>query len=210
MRRRLCIAFSAAALLLFGSRVWSADATDPDWPCVQRKVPTISAGMIWAGPALDQALRSTWRADEAVARLVPRLAARRTELEEAETLIESFASGLKAATRGRRLALLFAGVLESINTERRQIMAGIERYTRKQRELAQAVRKTRDELSAVLKMANRSDADKARRRKLEETLSWQSRIHDEREQSLQFVCESPVLLEQRAFAIARAIMNHLE
>jgi hypothetical protein len=34
-------------------------------------------------------------------------------------------------------------------------------------------------------------------------------VFDERKQSLTYVCESPVILEKRAFAIARAIMRHL-
>ncbi len=45
---------------------------------------------------------------------------------------------------------------------------------------------------------------------LEKQLLWDTRIFDEREQSLRYVCEAPVLLEQRLFALARAIMAHLE
>ena len=210
MSRMVCTTCCAFFLMLSSPSARGADQNDLDWPCVQRKVPTISAGMIWAGPPIDEKAISTWRSDETIARLVPRLAARRTELEQAEKLIETFASGLNASARSSQLTLLFAGVLGSINSERQQIMAGIERYTRKQRDLAQTVRKTRDKLNTVLKITKLSDADKKHRRELEETLTWQSRIHDERVRSLKYVCESPVLLEQRAFAIARAIMNHLE
>ena len=210
MRATLHIAFCTLALLRAGPDARGADKSDVDWPCVQRKMPTISAGMIWAGPAIGDGATAAWRADVAMARLVPRLAARRTGLEEAERLISDFASGLDPAVRPGRLTLLFAGVLESINSERQQIMAGIERYTRKQRALAGMVRKIRDELNEVLEIDEPGKAEKEKRRELENKLAWQSRIHDEREQSLQFVCESPVLLEQRAFAIARAIMNHLQ
>ena len=44
---------------------------------------------------------------------------------------------------------------------------------------------------------------------LEEQQLWDTRIYDEREQSLVFVCEQPVLLEQRLFRIGREIMAHL-
>ena len=37
------------------------------------------------------------------------------------------------------------------------------------------------------------------------TLAWDTRIFKQRAQSLNYVCETPVLLEQRAFAIARAL-----
>ena len=46
--------------------------------------------------------------------------------------------------------------------------------------------------------------------KVEEKLLWDTRIFDEREQSLTYVCESPVLLEQRLFALAREIMAQLD
>jgi hypothetical protein len=210
MRATFHITFCTLALVLACPDARGADKRDVDWPCIQRKLPTISAGMIWVGPAIGDGAAATWRTNEAVARLVPRLAARRTGLEEAEKLISDFASGLDQAMRSGQLTLLFAGVLESINSERRQIMAGIERYTRKQRALAGMVRKRRDELNEILKIDEPGKAEKEKRRELENQLAWQSRIHDEREQSLQFVCESPVLLEQRAFAIARAIMNHLQ
>lgn len=208
--RQFILGGICALLLMAGSAdARAADKKDPDWPCVQRKVSTISAGMIWSGPPIDKDMASKWRSDKAAKRLVAQLAARRTELEEAEALIEKFASSLKDENRANELTLLFASVLKRINSERRQIMSGIERYTRKQRTLAETVRETRDKLNAILKKGSAAEADKEQRRKLEETLNWQSRIHGERERSLQYVCESPVLLEQRAFAIARAIANHL-
>lgn len=210
MRWCSAIAICAAALLLSGASVWSADKKDPDWPCVQHKVPTISVGMIWAGPPPGEEAGSQWRSQKDVAELVPRLAARRTTLDEAEALIEDYASKLGKEDRARKLTLLFTGILERINAEREQIIAGIERFTRKQRVLAKTIGKIRVELNEVLKIAQPSNAEKERRREIETKLGWQTRIHLEREQALQYVCESPVLLEQRAFAIARAIMNHLE
>jgi len=207
--RRFMLSGTYALLLLASPEAVAADKKDPDWPCVQRKVSTISAGMIWSGPPIDNGMVSKWRSDKASKQLVAQLAARRTELEEAETLIEKFAADLTKENRASELTLLFASVLHRINSERQQIMTGIERYTRKQRSLAETVRETRDKLNAILKKGNAEGADKEKRRKLEETLNWQSRIHEERERSLQYVCESPVLLEQRAFSIARAIANHL-
>ena len=45
---------------------------------------------------------------------------------------------------------------------------------------------------------------------LEERLHWDTRIYDERQAALAYVCESPVLLEQRAFALAREIRSRLD
>ena len=202
----------ATALLVFasGSVTSAADSSAPDWPCVQRKVAELSAGMMWGGPPPEDESKASWRKDTEIVRLVPLLAARRTEMDAVTKAVDGFAGTLTPADRQGRLTLLFVGVLERINLERRQIIAGIERYTRKQRELAEAVNKTRGELEAALAVKTPSDSERRHRREIEQKLNWQTRIHEERERSLQFVCESPVILEQRMFAIAREIMNHLE
>jgi hypothetical protein len=44
---------------------------------------------------------------------------------------------------------------------------------------------------------------------LEQQMTWDTRIFDERNQSLSYVCESPVQLEERAFNLARIIQERL-
>ena len=53
-------------------------------------------------------------------------------------------------------------------------------------------------------------SDAAKREELEQQRLWDIRIYEDRERSLTYICEQPVLLEQRVFALAREIMNHLE
>jgi len=103
------------------------------------------------------------------------------------------------------LPLVFQGVLQLINQDRVAIIDGIERFTRRQRDLANQVRKSRAELEKAL--GNTPDT-KAQEDTLQK-LDWQTRIHLEREKSLEFVCESPTLLEQRAFALAQEIQFRL-
>jgi len=43
------------------------------------------------------------------------------------------------------------------------------------------------------------------RDELNEQIDWDTRIYEEREQSLRYVCETPVLLEQRLFQIGRHV-----
>ena len=201
---------SLALIGIFSTWSEAADKANPDWPCVQRKVPTISPAMMWSGPEISTDALKAWRNDKKVTGLVPRLAARRTDLEEADKIVTRFAAEIEQPARSGTLTLLFAGVLDRINAERRKIMDGIERFTRKQRKLSESVNKIREDLAASLRIESPSDADLKARRALEQKLTWQSRIYEERERSLRYVCESPVILEQRAFAIARSIMNHLE
>jgi chromosome condensin MukBEF ATPase and DNA-binding subunit MukB len=41
-------------------------------------------------------------------------------------------------------------------------------------------------------------------------LEWDLRVFDERRESLTYVCETPALIEQRLFALARVIQRSLE
>lgn len=196
----------AAALWVFavGAPALAADA-DPDWPCVQRLVPEISAGMVWAGPPLEDA--GDWHADPAIAELSAHLADRRTKLAEAEASIESFAEA-QAADKDPRLSMLFAGILKRVNDDRSTVIDGIKRYARRQKALASRIEATLAEIDALPRGG--TPEQEARRAELTEQNVWDSRIYEERERSLAYLCETPVLLEQRVFALGRAIQNFLD
>ncbi len=185
--------------------VVAATGEDPDWPCVQRKVAEISPGQVWNGPPLDTG--NAWRDDNAAADLARNLASRRTELDAARALIADFAA--KAGPdKKRRLTLLFSGVLEVINQDRGSILNGIGRYARRQKSLAEKIETQSAELDTL--PVNGTPEQKARRDELDEMQTWDTRIFQERERSLRYVCELPVLLEQRAYAIGKEIAGHLD
>src|SRR5207244_5546498 len=108
----------------------AADPRYPDWPCAQAKVPEVSLTAVWAGPPLDEAVQK-WKDDTRVSALVPRLAARRVPLNEAEKIITDFLSS-SAADKTATGKLLFAGLFDTMNAQRSQVMGGLERVTRKQ------------------------------------------------------------------------------
>ena len=72
----------AASLLALGAP-WAlaADADNPDWPCVQRKVATLTAAQMWDGPAVDDLTQ--WLDNEEIGKLIAVLASRRVPLEQA-------------------------------------------------------------------------------------------------------------------------------
>jgi hypothetical protein len=185
----------------------TAAGSDSDWPCVQRKVTEISAGQVWNGPPLD-GIGDSWRDDAALADLARMIASRRTDMAEAKEKIAAFASAA-GADKNRRLTLLFAGVLATINADRSSIIAGIGRYARRQQGLAQKISAQSAELDKLPK-DNATDEQIDRREELLEIQAWDSRIFRERERSLQYVCELPVLLDQRAFALGREISAQLD
>ena len=71
----------------------AADPRYPDWPCAQAKVPEVSLAAVWNGPALGDAT-TKWRDNPKINALIPRLAARRTPLDQAEKTIAEFLSEL--------------------------------------------------------------------------------------------------------------------
>src|SRR5881394_3271478 len=93
-RRRMRWPIAIGALLVVAATECSfaADPRYPDWPCTQAKVPEISLAAVWAGPPLDD-IKDKWKDDAKVSALVPKLAARRTPLEEAEKAITEFLAG---------------------------------------------------------------------------------------------------------------------
>lgn len=187
--------------VLYSGRA-SLAAEDPDWPCIQRLVPEIAAGMIWAGPPLDSVDDGV--DDRAIEELAAELAARRVPLDDATARIEAFANALSDAERNARLTRLFARTLAIINRDRSSIIQGIRKYARGQRALAEKITAQNERLGELeTTQVLERDALIAER-------DWDLRIYDDRQRALTYLCEQPVLLEQRAFALARAIAGHLQ
>jgi hypothetical protein len=198
----LCALFAVAGLV---DRSFAADPRYPDWPCAQAKVPEISLAAVWNGPALDEAA-SRWKDDAKVSALVPRLAARRTPLDEAEKMIAEFLSD-SAAQKNERGKLLFAGLFDTLNAQRSSVMRGLERVTRKQREAAD---KIRTDTMALQALQDAPTPDQAKIDELGNQLVWETRIFEDRRRMVKFVCEVPTAIDQRLFALGRVIQQEME
>jgi 16S rRNA A1518/A1519 N6-dimethyltransferase RsmA/KsgA/DIM1 with predicted DNA glycosylase/AP lyase activity len=59
-------------------------------------------------------------------------------------------------------------------------------------------------------LQDRPNPDQGRIDDLTNRVEWDTRIFEERRKTMNFVCEVPVLIEQRLFALARAIQQSLE
>ena len=183
----------------------AADPRHPDWPCVQAKVPETSLAAVWAGPPLD-AVGNSWESDPTIKALVARLAARRTPLEEAQKMAAEFLSGSGAAKQ-ERAKLVFAGLFETLNRLRSEVIAGIERYTGRQREVAERIRASTLQLRALQDEPN---PDQKQIDQLSEQVQWDTRAFEERKRTIGYVCEVPVQIEHRLFALGRTIQEALE
>jgi hypothetical protein len=195
----LCVIVAAACPAL------AADPRYPDWPCAQAKVPEISLAAVWDGPSLDDGT-ARWRDDAKVSALVPRLAARRTPLDEAEKAIAEFMSG-SPAQKTATGKLLFAGLFDTLNAQRSSVMNGLERVTRKQREAAE---KIRDDTLALQALQDMTPPDQAKVDEIGNQLVWETRIFEDRRRVIKFVCEVPTAIDQRLFALGRVIQQGME
>ena len=201
----MIVAAAALLRLLVPGPAVAVDPRYPDWPCNQLKVPEISVAAVWAGPTVDD-VRDTWQNDAKVRDLVDRLAARRTPMEQAETLIADFIAG-GAAEKEDKAKRLFAGVFERLNRQRSEVMTGIERITRKQKALAGKIRSDALELRTLQDSAER---DPTKIDELTNQVAWSTRIFEDRRKTINYVCEVPGLIERRLFSLARAIQQSLE
>ncbi|MEQ1951125.1 hypothetical protein [Mesorhizobium sp. CN2-181] len=193
-------------LLALPASALAAQNQDPDWPCVQRKVPELSLGQIWNGPDLP-ASAADWSTDPDIPDLVRELAARRVPIPEAEQEIRDFAAALPKDRAQEQLAKLFQGLFDHMNNERAQVMSGIGRYARNQVQLAARLRKEGSEVDAL---SAKPDADHAEIARLTDRLVFETRIFEERVQSLTYVCEVPTLIEQRLYALAKVIAEEMK
>jgi len=212
--RRTDVAYSNAVGLLAagiiglgGPSALAAEAANPDWPCTQRKVATLTSAQMWDGPAVDDL--TAWRDNEEMGKLIAVLVSRRVPLEQAAASITQFAAAQPQDKRDDALKLLFAGLLSTVNTDRATVMNGIERFQRRQRTRAAEI----EQQGAVLRqLKERVASDEKARAELtaaEDQYNWEVRIFTERQQSLPFACEVPVVIEQRLFELAREIRAHM-
>ncbi len=131
-----------------------------------------------------------------------KLAARKTPMEEAEKDIAAFVTGAPEE-RKKKADLLFMGLFDALNAQRFQVMNGIERAYRKQKEFADKIRSDTEKLREL------QDANAAGAQIQEQVtqVQWETRIFDDRRKTLTFACEVPVEIDQRIFALARAIQK---
>ena len=183
----------------------AADPRYPDWPCTQAKVPEISLAAVWAGPPLDD-IKDKWKSDAKVSALVPKLAARRTSLEDAQKAITEFLASSPAdkTTAGK---LLFTGLFDTLNAQRSSVLNGLERITRKQRTAAE---KIQADAGAMQALQGASQPDQTKIEELGNQLVWQTRIFEDRQRVVKFVCEVPTAIDQRLFALSRVIQQEME
>ena len=178
---------------------------DPDWPCQQIKVPQLSLGAVWSGPPIDQQ-QENWQRDQTVTELVRETAQRRMPVEQAQEKIHTFAAQVGAA-RQAKLLQLFAGLFRTLDSERSSVVAGLDRFGLRQKELATELRNDNEKLR-MMQADPKSDAGAMNQ--LVQKVTWEAQVFQDRRQALSYACDVPAKIEQRLFALARTVEEALQ
>ncbi|MBI6629134.1 hypothetical protein JAO82_04485 [Pontibaca sp. S1109L] len=179
----------------------AASGSDPMWPCVQRKVVSLSAGLMWPHPIEATPLHEEIAAD--AADLAAKLELRRVGLDEAKALITQFVKNHPEVTP-TDMGQVFWHIFDKINHDRRRLITGIDKYAQKQVALAKRIDEARTKMDS-LTAATAPDQDAIK--SLKQQIAWDERVYRDRAHSLTYVCETPVLLEQRLYAIAQLLLE---
>jgi hypothetical protein len=171
---------------------------DPDWPCMQRLVPTLTAGTFWAG----QAAAGDWRAEAKVAALVGKIAPRNLPQDAAEEQLKAFAASIPLQDRPVVFALTFAGLVDEVNAQRNQVIDRLRDVDRRQRALTVTAAHVTAELHALP-----SDAPDAQREEITTRRAFLIRDYQEVERTIRYACEVPVQLEARLGVFAQVLQT---
>jgi hypothetical protein len=184
----------------------AATEGSPDWPCVQRKVMTITPAQVWDGPPLDSV--KGWENDQKIAELTSYLESRRIPLEKAEAAVKEYAQSVPATERDKKLTELFASVLKKINSDRQFVIGRVEEFQRRQKgradELEREGRKLTD-LNQEIPADEQAGPRDAKLTPAQTEYNWNARIFQDRQQNLTVACDIPILIEQRVYEIGRLI-----
>jgi hypothetical protein len=199
--------FAASMIACVAPIAHAADAANPDWPCIQRKVATLTSVQMWDGPDVDDLTQ--WSSNEETKKLVPILVNRRVSLEQAADAIAQFAAAQPQDKRDEALKLLFAGLLSTVNTDRAAVMNGLERFQLRQKARAAEIERQDAVLRQLKERAATDEKARAELAVAEDKHNWDIRVFTERQQSLPLACEVPVVIEQRLFELGREIRLHM-
>jgi hypothetical protein len=107
--------------------------------------------------------------------------------------------------RSRRTALVFRGLLEETDRERAGLIEELKEIGRRQRELADLVARLATELNAIPPDARGETA--AKRIDLQQRHDFTARNFEEIQRTIRYACETPIQLDARLGAWARALQE---
>jgi len=195
----MALLFSVAAEARFGS-------APEGWPCIQPYVAEVSAGAFWTAGELPE----QWQDDEALVNVAEEVSDRSISYLQSLGQVQAFLAPYTREgpeVKREKAALLVVALTDMINQRRTQVLEVLDRFSRNQQVMIARVEKQNLEIN---KMENSDNPDAAALEELKMRQHWDIRIFEERESQKNYLCEQPVLLEQRFFLLGREIVAWLD
>ena len=189
------------------------ESSPKKWPCDQVYNPKLDLKAVWNGPSIEGYVKNWWKDDEVI-EAVNKLSNPILTEEEGIILIKNFANKhsyfglIKKKERDDKLINLFVGLFEKASQKRNKQYEGIIKFVERQ----DVIRKTIGKASQELRKYRKAGLDKedSKFTEAEAKMKWNTRVFDQRTRLTEYVCEEPVLLEQRIGYQARSILAYLE
>ena len=198
-------AIMTGVLLLTPALAIAQPHRDPNWPCQQIKVPELSLAAVWSGPPVDPQ-DDHWKDNPAIADLVDKLAPRRQPIDQAQTLLHDFAQHAGPDKQTQLLQVL-VGLFNVLDSERDDVITGLDRFGARQKQLAADIRADNEKLRSL---QNDSTADPKTVQQMTQQVTWEVEVFQDRRQALSYTCDVPGKIEQRLFALAHQIQQDLD
>ena len=177
-----------------------AAGPDRNWPCQQPLVPKVTAAMIWDGPPVENI--GNWRDEPSVEDLVERIAPRNVSGKDGEAAIEAFLKKLHG-DRKHLVTLAFAGLLDTANEQRTEVIGRIKDLAERQRHLSDLVNQLSVQVGKLppAEQTNPSPANQD----LVQRWTFTSQAYTDLQHTMQYACEIPGAIDSRLGAYARAL-----
>jgi len=160
---------------------------DPDWPCAQRLVPTLTAGAYWDGkvPA-----NTGWRDDDKLFPLVTDIVDRDTTDADGLAKLNAFADAIPVDQRATQLPAIFSAIVDQTNDERALLIQRIKQLGLRQRKMGDVVAAISTQVDATPPADPKHDTLAGER-------DFDVRAFQETQHTMRYACEAPADMERR-------------
>ncbi len=140
---------------------------------------------------------------ERLSEVVALVVARRTPLQDAEKQINSYLKG-SGNERAERAQQLFVRAYDKLIAQRSQLISGLERADRRQKEFAAKIR------ADVAHLRTASGGEGTEAPQLTSQVEWETRVFDDRRKAIAYACEVPSEIDRRLAAIAQMLRKAID
>jgi hypothetical protein len=175
---------------------------DPNWPCEQLLVPTLSAGSYWSGTPVPHG-DTSWRDDPKLTTIVTTAVDRDTPDDEVKKDLVTYADAVPAAQRGKAVARLFGFIVDDANDERQHIIDRLDDLSQRQKNLSVEIDGISKQIDAIPENATGDAA--TQRAALMGQRDFNIRTFQETQHTVHYACEVPGTFDQRLGLIARTL-----